>query len=535
MDNSHSLLRSPDAAEPLPVPPRLVLAGLATLQREELCNFLAIFDQLSAVSVATDSIRDFQGWLSRQSPQPEQAFKRRVQRAADAHRRSECSDAHLRLLVWVALRDALGLSRLIALAIATADRRGAELASEAARELSPNISDESAPVDSAQWRKVARKIRAAFSDQDADFGDVVRFEVARKIGESADELPPALREQIVASLRGHMATLPDELRDAALEEAVRTGNLKTLSTLAAGTAWGGAAVAVALADFSAYILAAKASALIPLLGAKAAVSALAVLANPLFVIPALVGGAWWVNQGMNKKLRRGHASQLCCVLAMRGLSCRTGEAELKRCLDDFKHAGSSVYKPLDETGRDVIANAKKHQRAVRDCLRESLASEPTLAGSLDASELPPTPGSGADVLSPALSCDIRERFVSPIGVTAEVAVVGGLTFAELIHDVALIDPRAVAAADFSRTETLNDVFSFGSFAERVRDLSEAARVGAENSLLGHVAEVFVAVRLKRHDVEFPTNVEQSWVRPAGGWSAVSSEMLCRRWRCGRSS
>ena len=514
-DSNQLLLRSPDATEPLPVPPRLVLAGLATLQREELCNFLAIFDQLSAVRVASDSIRDFSGKLSRQSPQRERAFESRVQRAAEAYCRSECSDAHLRLLVWVALRDALGLSRLTPLAVATADRRSAELASQAARELSRSMKDdqaagltqgrESAPADLARWRKAVARIRTIFSvDQDADFGKVVRFEVARKIGKSADELPTALRAQIVASLRGRMETLPNELRDAALDEAIRTGDLKTLSTLATGTAWGSVAVAVALADFSAYILAAQASALIPLLGAKTAVSALAVLANPLFGIPAFVGGAWLVNRRMNRKLCRRQASQLCCVLAMRGLSCGAAEAELKRCLDDFKHAGSSAYKPVDETGRDVLANAKKRQRAVRDCLRESLASEPRIAGYLDASELPPTPGSGADELLPTLNRDMRSRPVSPLGVPAEVSVVGGLTFAELIHDAALIDPRAVAAADFSRAETLNDVFSFGSFAERVRDLGEAARVGAENSLLGHVAEVFVAVRLKRHDVEFPT-------------------------------
>lgn len=145
-------------------------------------------------------------------------------------------------------------------------------------------------------------------DQDADFGDVVRFEVARRIGEYADALPE-LREEIVASLRGRMAALPDEFRDEALDEAIRTGNLKTLSTLAAGSAWGGVAVAVAWQISAPNTLAAKASALIPLLGAQTATSALAVFANLLFGVTLLGGGAWWVNKRMNRKLRRVQSSQ----------------------------------------------------------------------------------------------------------------------------------------------------------------------------------------------------------------------------------
>ena len=127
---------------------------------------------------------------------------------------------------------------------------------------------------------------------------------------------------------------------------------------------------------------------------------------------------------------------------------------------------------------EVIAETKKRQRAVRDCLRESVVSEPRLASYFDPSELPQTPGSGADVATSA-QAQWAGKIGRRLGATGEVAVVGGLTFADLLHDAALIDPRVVAAADFSRVESLNDVFSFGSFAERVRSLGEAARAGAE--------------------------------------------------------
>ena len=499
MDASHSPPRLPAASQPLPVPPRLVLAGLATLQRQELCDSLAILEQLSSMRLATDSILNVRDKLSRNSPPSEPAFKRRVQQAAEAHCRSECPDAHLRLLLWVALRDALGLPRLVPLATATADRRSAEVASRTAQELSQPIRNELEPSNLARWRKAAAKVRSIFSDdQDADFGDVVRFEVARAIGEQADALQPAVREQIVDTLRSSIARLPDELRDEGLEQAVRTGDLRTVTAIATGTAWGSLAVGVALADFSAYILAAQASAFIPLLGGKTAVSALAVVANPLLLVPALVGGAWWANQRMNKKLQREQASRLSCLLAMRGLSCGPAEDELKRCLDDFKHIGSEAYEPGGLGDSKVIAEAKRRQRSVRGHLQEFLPSESSLAGYLEPGKLPLTPGSGQ------LPSTFKPRDRSPFaGGAAEAAIVGGLTLAELIHDAALIDPRVVAAADFSRSEDLNDVFSFGGFAERVQELGEAARTGAENSLLGHVAEIFVAVRLKEHDVEFP--------------------------------
>lgn len=193
MATSRSLARSPDPAS-LPVPPRLVLAGLATLQREELSNFLAIFDQLSAWRLASDSIRDLHGRLPRQSPQPEPAFQRRVERAAHAHCRSGGSDAHLRLLVWIALRDGLGLSRLVPLAVATADRRGAELASQAARELGRNPIDRpSAPVHLALWHKAVAKVRTAFSvDQDP----VEDAEASLRLMRDADVHAGAVREAL---------------------------------------------------------------------------------------------------------------------------------------------------------------------------------------------------------------------------------------------------------------------------------------------------------------------------------------------------
>lgn len=505
MNANRSPPRPPAASQPLPVPPRLVLAGLATLQRQELCDSLAILEQLSSVRLATDSIGNVLGKLSRQSPHPEPAFKRRVQQAAEAHRRSECPDAHLRLLLWVALLDAIGLPRLVPLSTATADRRSAEVASRTAQELSQRVRNELEPSNLARWRKAAAKVRSIFSDdQDADFGDVVRFEVARAIGEQADALQPAVREQIVDTLRSSIARLPDELRDEGLEQAVRTGDLRTVTAIATGTAWGGLAVGVALADFSAYILAAQASAFIPLLGGKTAVSALAVVANPLLLVPALVGGAWWANQRMNRNLRRGQASRLSCFLAMRGISCESADAELKRCLDDFKRIGSDGYAPAAaEVADSRVADAKNRQRSVRDHLRKSLALEPSLTPYLNASELSPTPGAGVDELLTTAKLDEQHKPERHIDAASEAAIVGGLTFAELIHDVALIDPRVAAAADFSRSESLTDIFEFGGFAERVRSLSESARIGAENNLLGYVAEVFVAVRLSGHDVELP--------------------------------
>ena len=112
------------------------------------------------------------------------------------------------------------------------------------------------------------------------------------------------------------------------------GDWITVISIGSAGSLTGLAVAVELAGFSAFLVAAQSSAVIPLLGGGAAVSLPAVLASPLFFVPAVFGGAYVANWGGARQIRKWVASGLAIQLALHGLV--TQSDGLKRCLDDFK-------------------------------------------------------------------------------------------------------------------------------------------------------------------------------------------------------
>ena len=87
------------------------------------------------------------------------------------------------------------------------------------------------------------------------------------------------------------------------------------ATLAGGSL-AGLVLAVDLAGFSAYIIAAQASAFIPLVGGKTAVSLLAVLANPLIALGVLGIGGWFAASSAGSAANRAIAARLAVLLAL---------------------------------------------------------------------------------------------------------------------------------------------------------------------------------------------------------------------------
>ena len=84
---------------------------------------------------------------------------------------------------------------------------------------------------------------------------------------------------------------------------MKAGDATALTVLTTGSSLVGLGVAVELAGFGAYIVAAKASAILPFIGGKAAVSGLAVLANPLFIVPMVIGGGALANRKFQRSAR----------------------------------------------------------------------------------------------------------------------------------------------------------------------------------------------------------------------------------------
>lgn len=483
--------RSERAWEGISVPRWYILAGLGALDRRTLCDFLAVFENTSLANLSLDGARDLCQKLRRSDrTENERAFARRIRRASDEYMASSelgPSDAWLRFRIWSAIRSAFDLAMSLPLATESANQRSAEVAEHASENyrVDQQSGHESDGLASKLGRGVARSKVRLRSSRRIDFTRAVHIEASRCVlrGLDGDDLTPAQRQTIVRELRQRLDQLPSDLRNQPLDQAIRSGDFATVAALASSGSLVGLGIAVEIAGFSAYIAAAKASAVIPLLCGKTAVSALAVLSDPVFVVLGLAGGGFAMSRSQQKKICRAVASSLAVQLALRGLASRVDG--LKECLDGFKCLGK-----LDTNCTNLVAWRERVKAAVGPL-------QPTPG--VPKTELPAISDiDGGDALTTAL-------FPGSKSSVEEGTAVAALTTADVLFDAVAIDPLVISAADFSRVEDLDGIFKFGAFAEQLESMGEIAREGAENHLRGYVAEMMVATRLKGHDVSLPDN------------------------------
>ena len=477
------------------IPPWSILAGFGSLTRRELSDLLAVFEDTSLLNVVTGRLSDLAGRRRKASEETDTdaAFQRRLKETSDTVFQSDRADAMLRLQLWHKTRQGLDLEPAIPLATRTANLRAADVAQRAADQLRDSITQSEARTS---WTdlpdRIWSRVGEFFSSKGpADFSEVVGAQASRMLAEAAQEglLDDDTKKALVAKVREQLKDAPPELRDQSVEQALNAGDATALTILTTGSSLVGLGVAVELAGFGAYILAAKASAILPLIGGKAAVSGLAVLANPFFIVPAIVGGGAIASRQFQRSANTKLASGLATQMALTGLS--AGRTGLATCLDDFK---SMTAKDIQEAG---VGAAQWYNRKV------------DLIGDLVGNPLPETPGRPPQALDKpptGAALDGLEQVLFPAqkGGASEAMAVGGLTAADIVYHAAAIDPSVVSAARFSRpSEGLSDIFRFGAFADRVQDLSGDELIGVESHLRGYVAEQLVATRLqeKGHQVE----------------------------------
>lgn len=272
-----------------------------------------------------------------------------------------------------------------------------------------------------------------------------------------------------------------------MRNALASGDKAALALLATGTTAFSIGVGVNLAGFSAYILAAQASAFIPFMSGPAVVLTLFMLANPLLSVPAVLTIGYLANRHVNG----GQAAKLAAIvavqLALRGLSAeRNG---LAVTLNDFRHA----------TNVDLgsLSAARRAETLSRSASIARMTGKRLLTAMGDLNSGPQASDHRGVLLDGVLS---KRR-----GDAAEVAAVTGLTAGDILYNAVSIDPMVLAAADFSRSEDIGDIFQFGAFAERIGSMTSAGAVGAGNNLRGYVSEQLVAARLTEvgHVVSFP--------------------------------
>jgi hypothetical protein len=466
------------------IPPWMILAGLGSLERKDLCDLLAVFEDATLLRIVRDRLRDI---VRRRSSTDDlgadPAFRKRLSSTSNAICSSGEPICVLRFRLWSAMRAAFDLEPAIPLSTRIANFRAADLAQHAANEVRDAINvDQEEKSWAAIPRQLWSRVERLFSRERADFSTVVGVHAARMLAKAAQEgtLDAKAKADLLEQIRAKLEETPEELRDEAVEQALKSGDIAALTLLTSGTSLVGLGVAVELAGFSAYILAAKASALIPLLGGKAAVSGLFILSNPLFIVPALLGGGYIAREHLERSIQTKLSSSLAIQMALTGLS--NGKIGLQNCLDDFKSL----------TGDDIAKVSELLSQQHRERLpliREWLGSP-----------IPATPRRPEESLNKLVDGSAKDEleqilFHGRKGEAEEALAVGGLSLADIVYDAAAIDPLVIAAADFSRAEDITDVFKFGAFADRLKNMPDVAIAGAENNLKGYVAEQVVAARL----------------------------------------
>jgi hypothetical protein len=326
-----------------------------------------------------------------------------------------------------------------------------------------------------------------------DFSAVVHAQLARLLADADREgaIKGTDKADLLMRLRTRMEELPPEQRDKAIERAIANGDLATVGLLVGGGGLAGVAASVELLGFGAYILAAKASAFIPFFSGPATVSTLFVLANPIFAVPAFLGGALFANNVVSGRAKGQLAAGLTVMLALRSIG---AESEgLRTCLDDFRNF------PDEATDGPLAAYRAQSARVRQHYGRAFPRAVGAARGGLASPAFRPTRRKLEDVLFP-----------DEDGIAAAGAV-GALTLGDMAYTAAAIDPRVVLAADFANAETMHSPLDFGLFASGREELDGAAAAGAFARLQGFVAERIVASRLVAdgHQVSLPSDFNQA--------------------------
>lgn len=474
------------------VPPWAILSGLGALNRLELCNLIANFEATTFLTMSVDKAADVISRVRSPSGTDDvRAFARRLQETAEKHYSSTASDRALRIRIWVRILEALDIDVTLSLSTRTAGQVCSAIAFKAASIAAKPPEEDKLPEQS-RLSKLWKGVTAIGGRETRDFSSLVEEQailVARSVEEAmqAGDLNDDTQSALAERIRIHIANLPDELRDEAMRAALSSGDKAAIGLLVSGTTAFSVGLGVNLAGFSAYILAAQASAFIPFMSGPAVVSTLFMIANPVFSIPAIAGLGYFANRYVNS----GHATRLAGAvaiqLALRGLS---SEREgLSTALNDFRNAAFQDF-------GDLPAG-----------LRDQTLSRLTAIRNMVGGEVPSAPGDFPRSESAKGFGGLLDSFISRSrGDMIEVGAVTGLAAGEAIYNASSIDPLTMAAADFSRKQDIGDIFEFADFAGNIGAMSLAQEAGAGNHLRGYVAERIVAARLVEsgHVVTIPT-------------------------------
>jgi hypothetical protein len=488
--------------------PENILTGLVDLDRETLASFLAIFEDGKATTLITDKLGSLGDMAYDQyksvSSESKDRFSERIVQTAQEISQSTISDDDLRICLWAHLRDSFELPPRVA--ISPRDLKnvtndiGAQVTLAVAQKIKVDKRKSMSLSDTSYWNDLAQDFNPFSEDNESNltFEEAVRYVAASLfVALLGDEsMSDEEKGEIKTILRDNLSSADQSIIDQAGTDEY-TNEALTNALLAAGGLVG-LAGAVELAGFGAYILAAKAAAIIPLVGAKALVEALFVLTHPLFIIPVMVATGVLGANSLTNNVRKAFATQIAALLALRGIE--GGNKPRERVAELFAELGFSQ----ELNAGDLETLSLKETKELKELARlnsNGVTFPNSNSISSDLAKILDTP-----ISSQSGQNNNVEDFLFPnIKSKPDNIIVSAVTVGDMIFDLSGIDPEVIKAADFSYGDTLDGPFVFADFAEEVLDLSPRSIIGHEANLTGYTAERLAASKLTEngHVVSFP--------------------------------
>lgn len=408
---------------------------------------------------------------------------------------SPYSDDQLRLLLWIRLRESLGLEARL-----SANHRGMNgLADDLVARLIHMFDPLNVKKDTKRWLQQRGWLDK--TEQALSLADIVLPVLDELLEKSHKDEPDALSQQdrhrmivdAVASLR--------QMNQAERQALLNTTGTKQMNdeairnALLLGGSLSAFSIGVGSVGFSAYILAAQASALIPLATGPGLVSLVSVLANPITVVGLTGVGTWWAIRSARERVNAAIASRVIALLTISGL--KAGREYMKDTLRSFS-----------------LAPQLEQEMGLRPAVIAEYQSEYFMLGELWQSPTPiPEP------LLRTMQCPV---YCAPSSLSAagnhsdsrnervNAAVMATMTVGDILYAAAAVDPAVIQAADFSRIADIDGPISFSMLAEDILAGTDTAVTGGVSQLKGYVAERAVAQQLaaQGHSVSFPGTSNQ---------------------------
>ncbi|UIK00433.1 hypothetical protein LZK82_09890 [Rhizobium leguminosarum] len=285
--------------------------SLGALERREIADLLANFEATTLLNLSRGRVADVASRLHSADRDPEvTSFTRRLRDLSDKTVASTASTPSLRLRLWVLVMRSLDLDPKFPFSTRASNAIGVALANAAATAIAQPLLEESGLSEPSLTGGVIRRMRTMMTRANiADFEFLVN-ETAKLFADTiaraaqTGELKTDDAAEIERRVRSYVEALPPEAQEAAVRDALKRGDSAALLMAVSGTSALAVGVGVNLARFSAYILAAQASAFIPFVSGPAAVSTLFMLANPLFSVPAVAGIGYLASRHVNGQSAR---------------------------------------------------------------------------------------------------------------------------------------------------------------------------------------------------------------------------------------